>query len=76
MKHKSNEHLEVLTQAEQAAYYEAPDFNEEQHYEFLTLTQSELDLVMSRSSWGARVYCCLQIAYFRAVNLFFKSLLK
>ena len=66
------EHLEVLTQAEQAAYYEVPDFNETQHYEFLTLDQSELDLVMSRSSWSARVHCCLQIAYFKAVNLFFK----
>ena len=66
------EHLEVLTPAERAAYYEAPDFNEEQHYEFLTLSQSELDLVMSRRSWSARVYCCLQIAYFKAVNLFFK----
>lgn len=66
------EHLEVLTPAERAAYYETPDFNEEQHYEFLTLSQSELDLVMSRGSWSARVYCCLQIAYFKAVNLFFK----
>ncbi|MDQ5921713.1 MAG: hypothetical protein QG673_1772 [Pseudomonadota bacterium] len=26
------EHLEVLTPAERAAYYEAPDFNEGQHY--------------------------------------------
>lgn len=69
---QNNKNLTVLTQAEQAAYYEAPDFNEEQHYEFLTLTQNELDLVMSRGSWSARVYCCLQIAYFKAVNLFFK----
>ena len=69
---QNNKNLTVLTQAEQAAYYEAPDFNEEQHYEFLTLTQSELDLAMSRNSWSARVYCCLQIAYFKAVNLFFK----
>ena len=66
------EHLEVLTPAERAAYYEAPDFNEEQHYEFLTLSQNEMDLVMSRGSWSARVYCCLQLAYFKAVNLFFK----
>ncbi|MBP9777773.1 MAG: Tn3 family transposase [Rickettsiaceae bacterium] len=72
MKHKPNEHLEVLTVAERAAYYEPPDFNEEQHYEYLTLTQGELDLVMERSSWSARVHCCLQIAYFKAVNLFFR----
>lgn len=69
---QNNKNLTVLTQAEQAAYYEAPNFNEEQHYEFMTLNQNELDLVMSRGSWSARVYCCLQIAYFKAVNLFFK----
>ena len=69
---QNNKNLTVLTQAEQAAYYEVPDFNEDQHYEFLTLTQSELDLAMSRNSWSARVYCCLQLAYFKAVNLFFK----
>ena len=68
----NNKNLTVLTLAEQAAYYEAPDFNEEQHYEFLILSQNELNLVMSRGSWSARVYCCLQIAYFKAVNLFFK----
>jgi hypothetical protein len=73
MKQKPNEHLEVLTSAERAAYYETPDFNEEQHYEFLTLSQSELDLAMSRGSWSARVYCCLQIAYFKAVKLFFRA---
>ncbi|MFN8788587.1 MAG: DUF4158 domain-containing protein [Neisseriaceae bacterium] len=66
------EHLEILTLAERAAYYEVPDFNEEQCYEFLTLTQNELELAMSRNSWSARVYCCLQIAYFKAVKLFFK----
>src|SRR6185437_1467143 len=66
------EHLSILTQAEQAAFYEAPDFNEEQRYEFLTLTSDELELAMSRKSWSARVYCCLQIAYFKSVNLFFK----
>jgi hypothetical protein len=69
---QNNKNLAVLTQAEQAAYYEIPDFNEEQRYEFLTLTQSELDLAMSRKTWSARVYCCLQIAYFKSVNLFFK----
>ena len=67
------EHLEVLTPAERAAYYEIPDFNEEQRYEFLTLTADELELAMSRKSWSARVYCCLQIAYFKSVNLFFKA---
>ncbi len=66
------EHLSILTQAEQAAFYEAPDFNEEQRYDFLTLASNELELAMSRKSWSARVYCCLQIAYFKSVTLFFK----
>ncbi|MBP9742911.1 MAG: Tn3 family transposase [Burkholderiales bacterium] len=69
---QNNKNLLVLTQAEQAAYYEAPDFNEEQRYQFLTLSSSELDLAMGRTSWSARVHCCLQIAYFKSVNLFFK----
>ncbi|MBP9743586.1 MAG: DUF4158 domain-containing protein [Burkholderiales bacterium] len=66
------EPLGVLIPAERTAYYEVPDFNEDQYYEFLTLTQSELDLAMNRNSWSARVYCCLQLSYFKAVNLFFK----
>lgn len=69
---QNNKNLTVLTPAERAAYYDVPDFNEEQHYEFLTLSQSELDLVISRNSWSTRVYCCLQMAYFKSVNLFFK----
>lgn len=69
---QDNKNLSILTQAEQAAFYEAPDFNEEQRYEFLTLTPDELELAMSRKSWSAKVYCCLQIAYFKSVNLFFK----
>ena len=68
-----NKNLSVLSDAEQAAYYEAPDFNEDQRYEFLTLTQNELNLAISRNSLSARVYCCLQIAYFKAVHLFFKA---
>ncbi|MCE3269055.1 MAG: Tn3 family transposase [Burkholderiales bacterium] len=69
---QDNKNLSILTQAEQAAFYEAPDFNEEQRYEFLTLTPDELELAMSRKSWSAKVNCCLQIAYFKSVNLFFK----
>lgn len=69
---QDNKNLSILTQAEQAAFYEAPDFNEEQRYEFLTLTSDELELVMNRKSWSAKVYCCLQIGYFKSVNLFFK----
>jgi hypothetical protein len=71
--HENNKNLAVLSVAEQAAYYELPDFNEEQRYEFLTLSPHELELVMSRGSLVVRVYCCLQIAYFKAVNLFFNA---
>ncbi|MCC2645772.1 MAG: Tn3 family transposase [Burkholderiales bacterium] len=38
-----NKNLRGLSDAEQAAYYEAPDFSEDQRYKFLTLTQNELN---------------------------------
>ena len=71
--HENNKNLAVLSVAEQAAYYELPDFDDEQRYEFLTLSSSELELAMSRGNLAAQIYCCLQIAYFKAVNLFFNA---
>jgi len=68
---QNNNNLTVLTEAERSALYEAPDFNEDQRYEFLTLTPIDLELAKSRSSGSARLYCCLQIAYFKSVKLFF-----
>ncbi len=68
---KNKEHLTVLNEAEYAAFYETPDFDEHQRYEYLTLTPQELDIAISRRGLSNQIFCCIQIGYFKAVNLFF-----
>ena len=67
----TNERLTLLSEAEQAALYERPDFDDEQRLEYLNLTQEELTLVHSRTDLSAKVHCALQIGYFKAMHLFF-----
>lgn len=67
----SNKRLTILSEAEQAALYECPDFDDEQRLEYLNLTQEELALVDSRTDLSAKIHCALQIAYFKAMHLFF-----
>ena len=67
----SNKQLAILSDAERAALYEQPDFNDDQRFTYLTLTDSELNIALSRKSIWAKVHCILQIGYFKAVKLFF-----
>ncbi len=67
-----HEHLTVLSEPEKAAFYECPDFDEDQRFEYFTLTDEELQVALKRQNLSAQVYCILQIAYFKAVKLFFK----
>lgn len=67
----TNERLTILSEAEQAALYELPDFDEEQRFEYLTLTEKEKTLALSRPHLSAKIYCMLQIGYFKAKKLFF-----
>ncbi len=67
----TNERLTILSEAEQAALYELPDFDEEQRFEYLTFTDEEKALVLSRPHLSAKIYCMLQIGYFKAKKLFF-----
>lgn len=67
-----NKQLAVLSEAEKAAFYECPDFDEAQRFEHLTLTEEELQIALKRQNLSAKVHCILQIAYFKAVKLFFK----
>jgi TnpA family transposase len=64
--------LAVLSEAEKAAFYECPDFDEAQRFEYLTLAEEELQIAFKRQNLCAKVHCILQIAYFKAVKLFFK----
>src|SRR5450755_602804 len=66
-----SERLAVLPDAEQYALYGLPDFDDGQRSEYLSLSPQEVLLASSRSSLHARVYCALQIGYFKAKHAFF-----
>ena len=66
------EHLTILSEAEQSALYDVPDYDNDQRLDYLSLTDAELQIALSRHNLSAQVYCILQFGYFKAVNLFFR----
>ena len=64
--------LSVLSEAEHEALYGLPDFDDGQQLGFLSLSEAELELATSRPGIPARVYCILQIGYFKAKQTFFR----
>ncbi len=60
-----------LSDAEQEALYGLPEFDDAQQLEYLAVTETELALANSRPSLHAKVYCLLQIGYFKAKHAFF-----
>jgi len=67
-----SERLTILSEAEQFALYGFPDFDDGQRLDYLSLSESELVLANSRPSLCAKVYCALQIGYFKAKHAFFR----
>lgn len=67
----SNERLTILSEAEQAALYEIPDFDDAQRLNYLNLTPEEQLLMRSRANLSNQVYCAIQIGYFKAKHMFF-----
>ena len=67
----SNERLTILSEAEQAALYEIPDFDNAQRLNYLNLTPEEQALMRSRANLASQVHCAIQIGYFKAKHLFF-----
>lgn len=67
----TNKNLTLLSQAEQSALYELPDFDDQQRQEYFFFTQSEQDFIFNRSNRSAQIYCALQVAYFKAKQMFF-----
>ncbi|HDT0788439.1 TPA: DUF4158 domain-containing protein [Klebsiella aerogenes] len=67
-----SERLSVLNDAEQEALYGLPDFDEGPQQEFLSLLAAELELATRRSGLPARIYCILQMGYFKAKHAFFR----
>lgn len=66
-----NKRLTVLSEEERFALYELPDFNEVQQNEYFDFTDEEKQIMHSRPTLSAQVYCGLQIGYFKAKQLFF-----
>lgn len=67
----SNERLTILSEAEQAALYEIPDFDDVQRLNYINLTSDEQALMRGRANLAAQVHCAIQIGYFKAKHLFF-----
>ena len=62
---QKSERLTILSEAEQVALYGLPDFDDGQRSDYLSLSESEWVLASHRPSLGAKVYCTLQIGYFK-----------
>ncbi|MBY0378975.1 MAG: Tn3 family transposase [Burkholderiales bacterium] len=67
-----NKNLTILSEAEQSALYDIPEYNNEQRLEYLSLTDTELNIALNRHNISAQIYCILQFGYFKAVKLFFR----
>lgn len=68
----TNMQLTILSEAEQAALYESSDFDDDQRLLYLNLTSEEQALARGRSNLSIRVYCAIQIGYFKAKHMFFR----
>jgi len=66
-----NERLAVLSDAEQFALYGLPDFDDRQRLDYLSLSPRELSLASARPGLHAKIFCALQIGYFKAKRAFF-----
>ena len=68
----SNKRLTILSELDQCAFYEQPDFDESQRAEFLTFTETELSLISSRPDLSTQIHCAIQLGYFKAKQFFFR----
>jgi len=68
----SNRQISLLSEAEKSALYYLPDFDKTQRLEYLTMTDQELNIALSRKNVSAKIHCILQIGYFKAVQMFYR----
>lgn len=76
MNNKKVEHLSVLSNLEKYAFYEIPDFDDEQRLTYFVFDDLELALILKCPSPHSQIYCALQIGYFKAKKAFFQFTLK
>jgi hypothetical protein len=67
-----NKRLTIPSEAEKLALYGLPNFDDFQRIEFLAMTDNERSLAFRRTGLLARIYCLLQIGYFKAKQAFFR----
>lgn len=67
----SNKQLILLSEAERAALYEIPDFNDIQRLHYFHFTPDEHVLMRSRGTLSAQIHCAIQLGYFKAKHRFF-----
>jgi hypothetical protein len=65
MRADSSRRLTIFTEAERAAFYGLPDFDDFQRAEFLAFTEAELEFADGRRGPVERLHCLLQIGYFK-----------
>lgn len=68
----TNKQLTILSELEKSTFYDIPVFNYEQRLQYFSLTDSELELALTRQNLSSQIYCILQIGYFKAVKRFFR----
>ena len=63
--------LYVLSNLEEFAFYGLPDFDHAQHHQYFTFEPQEWNLITSCPSLHTKVFCAIQMGYFKAKNIFF-----
>jgi hypothetical protein len=66
------EHLKILSSAEIEALYGLPRFTQDEREQYFTLTPAERAVLEVLGSQKSRLYCVLQMGYFKARQRFFK----
>jgi hypothetical protein len=69
--HKLGKRLTLFSSAEYDRLYKAPDFTEQERNQYFMFDEAELELVYRYASLSAKVYCALQLAYFKAQQNFY-----
>lgn len=75
-KNKKSERLSILSFLEEFAFYGFPDFDDEQRATYFLFEDQEWELILQCPSLHTKVYCALQIGYFKAKKTFFRVALK
>ena len=66
------EHLKILSPAEIDALYGLPRFTQDEREQYFTLTPAERAALEGLGSQKSRLYCVLQMGYFKARHRFFR----